>query len=639
MVKLILLPAKTTDFMSYQLINPKIPNPQFLRTTWADHIFVLAGGADPGGNLRMVSPLALDIYDPPMTCPPTQMYSRAFLLRYDAAPLGAGYPPAPPPPGDEYVDWPDPVYPYGFPNDDHSFNENEYALWDITSRVPDICNDEEFKMRVRVTDHVQNWRRSGVMDMSIGVEGIDSGGKIETLSFYAESGPGIPEYLYVYCDNDCNHPTSCIPANNTASSIEMRDEDGNCVLHLVAKCAVLKQDKFPNSIAAAITSNEPYVPNNSLGLIIKSMWPVNPETAEIFDTLFGSTETSLCYYQYYVCAVGVTDNAGDLSKLFVSHSDEAYPGYPESDECEDYTIIYDPSEEPIDFVRYAQNYHYGYKRGQSYECHSYDNSYFSEDRCIQVGGMQIVFASVDNKTAPRPVQSAADLIIVASHGVYHNNLPTGIDGNFDGRLNGCFCPPENILLRDSPYFSPLLINLGQGFLYDNDFQENANDNWDFDGEFWQAQPSHDRVTWVIFLGCGILNTSPTFGYTPLDEWRRYITEIHKADAICGYASKGPGNLDVVDFIASNFSYIMEFNFTENEGYYLCDPPEGYFFRPIRAWMEANCKALNEFNWDLEEGTYNEDHTNIVMAKAIDFEGTVWMLEQPPRTKLWKITTQ
>jgi len=35
-------------------------------TTWADNIFVLAGGADPGGNLRMVSPLALDIYDPPM---------------------------------------------------------------------------------------------------------------------------------------------------------------------------------------------------------------------------------------------------------------------------------------------------------------------------------------------------------------------------------------------------------------------------------------------------------------------------------------------------------------------------------------------------------------------------------------------
>jgi len=603
-----------------------------LRTTWADHIFVMAGGADPGGNLRMVSPLALDIYDPPMTCPPTQMYSGAFLLRYDASPLGAGFPPGPH--GNEHVEWPDPMYPYGFPNDDHSFNETEYALWDITNRVPDICNDEEFKMRVRVTDHVSNWKRSGIMDMGIGVEGIDSGVDVEILKFYAISGD-LPDYLYEFCDIDCKNPQSCEGNNTSASSIEMRDQFGNCSLHLVVKCSALKMESFPGHLTAFVTSNEPYVPEGSLGSIYKYMWPASPEASQKFDELFGSTNTPLCYRKYYTCSIPVTDNPNDIGSLYVSHDDEAYPGYPGSDECEDYTVIYDMSEpDKYDFVRLAQAFSYGHLRGDTKECKASDNSYFSEDRCIQVGGFQVVKAILDDWITFRPVQSAADLIIISSHGLAIERIKYyGVAAVFSA-MRDCECPPAYSPFTDSIYFSPRWWVTQEYGQWDNDFENNNDDKDDFQGNFWQAQSSSDSVTWVIFLGCGILNDKDSFAVncSPLESW---TDQIGRANAICGYSYDGAGWHPVTDYIGSLFSDYMELNSTTNGYLYQCNPPVGYDYRPIRAWMEAHCKALNEYSWG---DSHPEIHTRALCerAVAIDRDKHVWIIEWDREHRMYKI---
>ena len=80
--------------------------------------------------------------------------------------------------------------------------------------------------------------------------------------------------------------------------------------------------------------------------------------------------------------------------------------------------------------------------------------------------------------------------------------------------------------------------------------------------FWQDQESHDYVTWVLFLGCGILNTSNGFGYTRLTEW---ASKIGKADAICGYASYGIAtDYPVVDYVGGEFSDRMKNDQTPQE---------------------------------------------------------------------------
>jgi hypothetical protein len=83
---------------------------------------------------------------------------------------------------------------------------------------------------------------------------------------------------------------------------------------------------------------------------------------------------------------------------------------------------------------------------------------------------------------------------------------------------------------------------------------------------------------------------------------------------------------------------MKLDITENENYYACDPPPGYFFRPVRAWMEANVKAINEFDWSLgdPDPDHLRDRINLIQAKAIDFEGNIWFIDDKGHDGVYSI---
>jgi hypothetical protein len=437
--------------------------------------------------------------------------------------------------------------------------------------------------------------------------------------------------IYVF-----NPMIGCEPLNNDASSIEMRDINGNCTLYLVAKCSSINNG-FPPTVPAYFTSNESYVPPGSRPAIEKGMWPAD-DLKNAFDSLFG-VGCTLCGYRYYICDIIITDNPNVNDQLYVSHSDEAYPGYPFSEGCKDYTIIYDPNEEPIGFIRHAQEFHYGIKRGQSHYCGPGANSYYSQDRFIQIGGMHTVTAMVSNKKAYRPVQSAADLIIIASHGVYMKHDPDGLDWpagfatTFSRNQTGCLCPPIISGTPGNHFFDIDNFGLSSPEAYylfdnnwvfgelDNDFEDDAwgRDNSDFDGKFWQEQPGGaDRVTWVVHLGYGILDARDNFGFSPILMWK---DQIGKADAICGYSYLGV-TTGFADRIGTYFTDYIKSDFTENPGLYICDPPQGYFYRPIRAWMEANCKVLNEYDFDDYDKEEVDNKKAMYYSHAIDMENNI-----------------
>ena len=409
--------------------------------------------------------------------------------------------------------------------------------------------------------------------------------------------------------------------------------------------------ELPLFVTVKIESDEHQVPSGSVSELNIPMFPVDGPTTARFDILFNSQQSSLCFYRYYICDIPITDNPNIPGMLYISHCDEAYGGYPYSEECEDYTILYDPSEDPIDFEEYAKNFKYGKKRGQGLKCTSFDNSYYSQDHFIQYGGQHVVNAILDSKKTARPVQSGADLIIIASHGVYADNVhnppipnprqtyPTGMANHFAPSQSGSECPPNFLgLFTDSAVLSPIyttIYNSAQSSLFDNDFEDNP---WPFDdegevygGDFWQKQSGTEPVTWVLFLGCGILTDDSRFGYTPLEEWHNYVEDNH-ADIICGYGEKGVGNPALVDFIGNEFSNIIEFNEPVYPNLYIGPPPYGYNSRPIRAWMEANCFALNAcaYNNSLKKMMSPKDQKHCSSARAIVSDG-MWIIDNISET--------
>jgi len=630
---------------------------ELLRTEWADHIFVFAGGADPGGSLFPYVPLELDIYSEPFACPPSVAVTNGFLLLRDYYPLGAL--PGDEDYGDETIPWADTMsYPLGYPIDGNAWHEEQYALWPIDGYMNAICTDPNFSMRVRVTDHVGNWKRSGMIEnMQIGIPGTDKG--ISDLRFYSETALGLPDYLFEYCDNDCDDPQSCDPDNKYASSIAYRDADGECALHLVAVYPYLKAAP-PSDILAEIESNESMFPDDANESLTVQMNLVGNENIILrFNDLFGYPPYFACEYAYYIGSFDVSDAVHPV-KLYVSHGDEAYLGYPVSDVCQDYTLISDirPKEgddpDYVDYAEIGQFFVYGTKRGWDLDnCDPSEGSYYAEDRLIQVGGFHVVFASIDGATtttgdaltAEQGVQSAADLIIVSSHGyVGPDDAPMGISCVFSGRTGGCECPPHLSPFRDSTSFSPLpypSINPS----YDDDFEDNPDDNGDFGGDFWQQQDSHDSVTWVLFLGCDILSDDARIGYSPQLKWTEHIGT---ANVLCGYSRVFASN-PVFQTIGNLFSNRME-NALSNqempppgsENLYISEDiiPGGYEYRPVRAWMEANCIVANQEQFKDPQ----DEHTNtvkkcITSAVAIDMEMKVWYIDDKDKDLVYNIYVQ
>ena len=226
--------------------------------------------------------------------------------------------------------------------------------------------------------------------------------------------------------------------------------------------------------------------------------------------------------------------------------------------------------------------------------------------------------------AAKPVQSAADLLIVASHGLSADNNedggdhPTGIMHSFRNIQEGCLCPPLNqevggFQFLDISNLSPLLAQVvhdGNILWYDDDFNNNAlgdkSDNGDFNGEFWKLQPGGvDAYTWILLLGCDAFSSDSVFGYTAEMAWRNRIVDGH-TDVICGYKGRSPAYMKVIDAIGREFSEIIRMDEAKYPGYYVGPPPGGFSYRPIRAWMEAHCRLLNTKWWWWRQDKYKKD---------------------------------
>jgi hypothetical protein len=211
--------------------------------------------------------------------------------------------------------------------------------------------------------------------------------------------------------------------------------------------------------------------------------------------------------------------------------------------------------------------------------------------------------------------------------------------HFSPAQSGLCCPPFTINFVDVPVFSPVYANVlheGWNPFFDNDFENNSApfpDNGEVcNGDFWQKQAGGEPVTWILFLGCGILSDDSRFGYTPLEEWHNYIEDGH-ADVICGYRLKGVGNPELVDFIGTEFSNIIKEDEPVYPELYIGEPPHGYNSRPIRAWMEANCWALNTITLfpAIHIKLSPDDRRDCGSARALVSDG-MWVLENISETE-------
>jgi hypothetical protein len=193
------------------------------------------------------------------------------------------------------------------------------------------------------------------------------------------------------------------------------------------------------------------------------------------------------------------------------------------------------------------------------------------------------------------------------------SYPTGMLRYFTNSQGGYYCP----YITDHRRFSPINITtrvfdpdtgIPWDLTHDNDFTLDPNDNGElFNALFWHKQQSKETETWLVLLGCGTLSDINVFGYTPLEAWNDLILTEEDGcfvNTICGYSSYGPtaggsGESEtlysLINAIGSKFSEIIVLDEPMyDEYYYLCQPPDTYSYRPVRAWMEAHCWALREY---------------------------------------------
>ncbi len=598
-----------------------------LRTEWADHIFVFAGGADPGGSLFPFVPLELDIYSETFACPPTVAVTDGFLLMRDYYPLGAlpgdyGY-------GDETIPWADSMsYPLGYPIDGNAYREEQYALWDLTvyGYVDDICDEDGFSMRVRVTDHVGNWKRSGMIeDMQIGVPGVDEN-EVQVVSLHAVdptityswqfSGPA-PEQLGLN--------------KGIASIIHLRDVEGKAYITYIAKITATQTP--PLTIFGSATSTETPDPgpacetSNFLTFyLLEDPVLIN----DLIDLLGPLPECGFFYSS--MLTIQDTPNAGGggplLNTIFVSSRDDSC--WPEN--RDDHTFIAANSAPLIqggptfDFEGYSNNLNYGKRRGSGRENpdpsdDEFKLAWYNYERMIKTGGFEMVTAELGSKELALPVQSQANLVFINSHGVFGQVALPEISQFTDQGQN----EPEYV------YFSALSSD---PLRYD--FVPEFYTKFPFFKKQVYAPPYADP-SWLVLCSCSQLSLAGS-PESARDYWHSKLYDGPNADkyfdCIAGYRD----NVDCTEtssgwialflkYCADDFSDMLEDGAVYDPDYYAWDMyysnVDGQSNKVnwlVDAWLASHIKEIRDWF------TYKDFAETALHARAIN-DNYCWYIKE------------
>ena len=445
-----------------------------------------------------------------------------------------------PPYDQEWEQWSDPDFNNGrFPEDNHWQMEEYLCVTDMTSLLADPTVDE---VRVRISDHRHNWRRSGnviefCQQCEGKTEGEAQGGKLEAgnykiidLMFRGER--------YEYEDDDCwgagNMPDRRVGCDGP---LGMRIQ-GEKVLDVCALVQPLACQPHPTCVAVELSGSTDEPNYESISISLYELSPMDSHWENIWADFACDEENSdidpECMFVYCRGSDRNFENIGDnhppMAKvrdngesvapppdefedppfLYVSSGDDriAPPG---SDDFKDYSVAIgntdpgDPliwsSREPMTQVHYGQG-NRGTFEPEPGGCVEGQDFHDNVRPNVPAFGAEWVKAVCGDEDAYFPVQSEADIMFAHAHGRicgYNDDGQCG--GERTGESYMAWFPPK----PDSYYY----CQFPQDVLFAGDWNDGA--------------LSAD-ADWLAATCCWLLADYTTTGDTcePWEDWQALV---------------------------------------------------------------------------------------------------------------------